>query len=83
MPALHRKSARMRFESPAPSGATSCGGASQDKLYTNADVSKMVKEAVSNAVSYTKDVYEKILQEKLAGMKNSFCFVLICFRFNG
>ena len=85
MPALHRKSARVRLESPAPSSTTSCGGVSQEKLYTNADVSKMVKEAVSNAVSHTKDVYEKILQEKLAGMKNCFfglfCFVLVWFIF--
>jgi hypothetical protein len=79
MPALHRKSARMRLDSPAPSSTTLCGGVSQEKLYTNADVSKMVKEAVSNAVSHTKDVYEKILQEKLAGMKN--CFCLFCFVF--
>jgi hypothetical protein len=39
----------------------------QEKLYTNADVSKMVKEAVSAAVACTRENYEKILQDKLAG----------------
>ena len=77
MPSLHRKSARMRVDtadaSTNSSSAASCtalaGSAdpSQEKLYSNADVSKMVKEAVSSAVSRTKEVYEKILQEKLAG----------------
>jgi hypothetical protein len=82
MPALHRKTARMRLESigtAASSSATSSssaqlsstasssGDAAQEKLYTNSDVSKMIKEAVSSAVCQTKDKYEKILQEKLAG----------------
>lgn len=77
MPALHRKSARMRLESAsaAPSSAVSnrSGESSDDKLYSNADVSKMVKEAVTAAVAHTKDAYEKILQEKLAGL---FCCVI-------
>ena len=81
MPALHRKTARMRLESigtaassSAPSSSalssstpSSSGEAAQEKLYTNTDVSKMIKEAVLSAVCQTKDKYEKILQEKLAG----------------
>lgn len=81
MPALHRKTARMRLESigtaalsSAPSSSalssstpSSSGDAAQEKLYTNSDMSKMIKEAVLSAVCQTKDKYEKILQEKLAG----------------
>ena len=81
MPALHRKTARMRLESIAPAASSSApsssalssstpsssGEAAQEKLYTNTDVSKMIKEAVLSAVCQTKDKYEKILQEKLAG----------------
>jgi hypothetical protein len=70
MPALHRKVARLRSESfVAPSASTilSGAGATQEKLYSNVDVSKMVKDAVCTAVAHTKETYEKILQEKLAG----------------
>ncbi len=69
MPSLHRKAARARFESAVSATASSAAtpDPSQEKLYTNADVSKMVKEAVCNAVSHTKEFYDKILQEKLAG----------------
>jgi hypothetical protein len=84
MPSLHRKTARMRVESAvsatnssaaASSTALSCSAdPSQEKLYSNADVSKMVKEAVSSAVSRTKEVYEKILQEKLSG---KFLFAIV------
>jgi len=77
MPALYRKTARMRLESigtsassPAPSSSaqssstpSSSGDAAQEKLYTNSDVSKMIKEAVSSAVCQTKDKY----QEDFAG----------------
>ena len=72
MPALHRKSARMCIEgagsTPSSAGASRPADSREEKLYSNADVSKMVKEAVSHAVSHTKDKYEKILQEKLAGL---------------
>ncbi len=63
----------MRLESIAAatsSASAPCalGEAAQEKLYTNADVSKMIKEAVSTAVSQTKEQYEKVLQDKLAGL---------------
>ncbi len=77
MPALHRKISRLRHEGfvAATSSCTSSAvSVAQEKLYSNADVSNMVKDAVSTAVAHTKEKYEKILQEKLAG---SYSVVLI------
>jgi hypothetical protein len=68
MPALHRKVARMRCESYAAASTSCAASSSEEKVYSNADVSKMVKDAVSSAVAHTKEMYEKILQEKLAGL---------------
>ena len=65
MPSLHRKAARARFESAVSATASSAAtpDPSQEKLYTNADVSKMVKEAVCNAVSHTKNSMRKFCRK--------------------